>query len=236
MQITAKVVRSDTDNVKISVVDGQLSVEAPWEIAENELIKILRDSASWYGNKIECKAIDAELSNCGEQNVVDFVSDLFSCKKVLIAGKVFDVVSGDVAKTILQNDCVVVSEKAYLDSSKRKKAVCSFIKLLAKQWLRQEISQFGTKVALCPAAINLTALKNSGWIRCADMSNKVVSIDYRAIQLPYDLRRYLIAHAFAHFYTLGHDKEYWTVLQKFAPNFELMQKKLRDYTFLKEIV
>ena len=153
----------------------------------------------------------------------------------MLAGKILSIAGGDCRNAYLDDDKLIVNERAFREIEGRRKAVGAFLKTVAKQCLRQEISRFGTSTALCPTAINVTRISNSGWIRCADMANKVVSIDYRVVQLPYELRNYLIAHVFSHFFQPAHDMDFFRVLSNYLPNFELLQKRLDTYAFLKEI-
>lgn len=238
MIIKAAINRSDEHKVKISIDNGKLLVTAPNNMDESTLKNILIEHSEWYKDKVQPVKECGKVS-FGDKKVfgnVQLASEMFAFKKVLIAGQIFDVVGGDVKKAILNGETVVLEEKVFGDAAKRKKAITSFLKMLAKECLRQEISQFGTSIALCPSAINVTALKTSGWIKCSDMQNKVVTIDYRAVQLPFELRNYLVAHAFSHFFQLGHDAEFFRVLSNYLPNFEMLQNKLQNYWFLKEIV
>ena len=237
MIVNADIVRKNVRKVEICVDDGRLQVVAPFDMDGATLRDILRKNASWFKQKIDCssKAATVDVGQTYFGNV-DLASDLFAFKKVVIVGQIFDVVAGDINKAILDGNKVVVSERLFNDGAKRKNAVTCLIKSLAKQCIRQEISQFGTSIALCPSAINVTTLKGDGWIRCKDMQNRVVSIDYRVIQLPFELRNYLVAHLFSHFFQPGHDKEFFEVLSNYLPNYAILQKELEKYYFLKEIV
>ena len=238
MQIDAKITRYDLHEVRISIDNGSVEVSAPFDIAECAIRDILIENANWIKEKIKSSiSTKANVSKTNEPvwGNVELVSEMFSYKKVLLAGKILEVIGGDCVKTYFEEDKLVVSEKAFRDVSGRRKAIGAFLKSVARQCLRQEISQFGTNFALCPAAISVTNIKNSGWIRCKDMANRIITIDYRVIQLPYELRQYLITHLFAHFFQPGHDVKYFKVLSNYLPNFEVLQNKLERYAFLKEI-
>lgn len=244
MQVKAIVTRKNISSVEVQVVDGHLHVIAPVDMPQSTLSQLLITNKDWYKHKLAINKVKQATNDANKLcsnyktefgNVV-LASDMFAFKRVLIFGKIFEVVGGDVSKTILADDKVVVDEKIFTDASKRKKAIISLLKLLAKECLRQEISQFGTSIALCPSAINVTTIKNGGWIRCSDMQNRVVSIDYRAIQLPFKLRNYLIAHLFSHFFKKGHDLDFFAVLSNYLPDFTELQNRLDDFSFVKEIV
>ncbi|MBR2974846.1 MAG: DUF45 domain-containing protein [Clostridia bacterium] len=236
MEICAVIKRHHKNSVDILVKNGEVVVCAPYGLDEESIVKIVKGNADYCRKKIDIQQNSS--NNCKSTCVfgnVSLAAEMFSCKKVLLAGVVFEVVPGDVAKTALSASKLIVNEKCFDDTIRRKKAVVSFLKEIANQCLRKEISQFGTNIALCPAAINLTKLKSAGWIRCKDMANRVVTMDYRVIQLPFELRNYLIAHVFSHFFQPGHDVEFFRVLSNYLPNFDALQTRLDAYSFLKEI-
>ena len=157
MIVNADIVRKNVRKVEICVDDGRLQVVVPFDMDGATLRDILRKNASCFKQKIDCSSkadtVDVRQTYFGN---VDLASDLFAFKKVVIVGQIFDVVAGDINKAILDGNKVVVSERLFNDGAKRKNAVTCLIKSLAKQCIRQEISQFGTSIALCPSSINVT--------------------------------------------------------------------------------
>lgn len=237
MIVDAEILRGNNNKVEISVNDGKLVVTAPYNMDDSTLRDILISHANWYKDKTSHQPCSKPTtSNTVAFNKVQLVGEMYCCKKVLIAGKLFEVVGGDVTKTILDGSKVVVCEKVFGHAEKRRKAIAAFLKMIANDCLRREISQFGTKVALCPSAIKVADLKGDRWIRCSDMQNRVVTIDFRAIQLPSNLRNYLIAHVFSHFFSPGHDSEFYRTLYGHLNDFESLQNMLEKYSFVKEIV
>ena len=206
---------------------------------DSELKKIINKNSAFitsklieYGSVCDVRTINKSFNNKLD---IETIRDMFCYKIVCIAGQPFVVAPGETTKTYLDDNKLVINEKLFLDRAKRRSAVSKYIKLLAKDCLRQEISQFGTSVKLCPSAISITKIAGQEWIRCKDMQNRVISIDYRAIQLPFELRNYLIAHVFAHFFQPAHDNEFLRVLSNYLPNHNLIKTKSDNYSFIKDI-
>ena len=233
----AKIVRSYRKTVEFVIDHGKLTINAPVNLDCDHIAQLVNQHKDWITSKLQAKNNSAQPSSAkitiwGD---VATTSQLFALKKVLIFGKIFDVAFTDTNKPYT-NDCYLfLPQKCENSLPARKKVVTSYLKKMAKECLGQEISNWGSNTGLCPTGINILSIKGAGWISCKDTVNRVVTVDYRMVQLPFRLRNYLIAHLFTHFYQPVHDETFWNTLSNYLPNCLAFDKELGEYAFLKDI-
>ena len=97
-----------------------------------------------------------------------------------------------------------------------------------------EIANFGSRISLCPTKIEFREIPDA-WLKCSQAAQRILTIDYRVVQLPQNLRQYVIAHAFAHFFHPIHDQKFWKCVASVLPRYEEYARQLEKYRFLKDV-
>ena len=110
----------------------------------------------------------------------------------------------------------------------------AYLKKIASAYVSNEIANFGSDISLCPSKIEFRD-NDDFWVKCSLASQRILCFDYRIVQLPQKLRRYVIVHAFAHFAHPLHDDDFWNFISNALPRYKDYAKELERYRVLKEI-
>ncbi len=230
--------RTRKNILQMRVEDGALHVLANKTLSAEDIEKYIKENIDWIRRQNRTtrgREENKDPSSAEETADQNRSAEMFSGKACMICGECIPVVSSTEKKVFMKDNCIYIPEKQYAAKVERLKALSGFVKKLAKMFLSEEISRYGTQISLCPARIDLRALHGESWINCGSVTDKSICLDYRAIQLPPELQKYLIAHAFSHFYAGNHEHRFWNVLSNYMPEYEVYVKRLPSFSYLKEI-
>ena len=244
--------------VQMKYEDGVLKVVANRFLSDKRLKQIIDENSEWIrarkqddkGKNVSSTAsrsnrtLPAPVSRANESitptcsysvrdNIPD-LKDVFAGRKTLVLGDVVNVFSTSSAKTILDENALYVPEKYYQNRDTRIKAIKSYLRKMATLYVSNEISTFGSRISLCPARIEFKEVPDA-WLKCSLASQRILTIDYRVVQLPQNLRQYVIAHAFAHFFHPIHDDKFWNCISGVLPRYEDYARQLEKYRYLKDV-
>lgn len=204
-------------------------------ISENiEWINEQKNKTNGVPTKSEYRSAVTQTENTDEKIDSLAIRDFYLGKVTLIFGDAYSIRSSAAAKTYLEGNALFINEKYFSSKESRIRAVKSYLKKIAQLYVANEISQFGSSISLCPAKIEFKDI-STDWIKCAAAAQKSLCIDYRIVQLPKDLRQYIIAHAFTHFFESTHDINFWNVLSNYLPGYQSCREILEKYDFLRDI-
>jgi len=224
--------------LSIRVGDEIIFVDAYRKMRISEIKQILESKKDWiFAHAHKTSNVDEVTTSCKTDVQADFekdIAEMFCAKKVLLNGVVYGVVCSKQNKTCFDGQNVLIPENSYFTKEARLKALRLYVKKFTTQNVSEKISDFGCYAALCPSQISFKKLAD-GWVKCSSPTERIITLDYRIAQLPDDLQRYLIAHAFAHFGNAEHDGKFWNTLSNYCPEYMQCVEKLEKFEFLKEI-
>lgn len=235
--------------VKLRYEDGMLKVVANCFISNKRLRQIIEENTEWINQQKERQSKvdsteDVEKRVISKPRKVDNKSapsnknniekDIFAGRKTVIMGDVINVESSVSSKTYLDGNTLYIAEKYFENREGRLKAIKAYLKKMATMYVAGEIANFGSNVSLCPAKIEFKD-NVEFWVRCSLASQRILCFDYRIVQLPQNLRLYVIAHAFAHFSNPIHDDRFWNYISNVLPRYQDYAKQLEKYQLLKNI-
>ena len=239
--------------IKMRYEDGVLKVVANCFVSNRKLRQIIEQNADWIRQrKQETAATRAEAKKeekaekpaqekkkpAGSVKTVNKEStltrDIFAGKKTVIMGDVITVASSVSAKTYLDGNVLYINEKYCQCREARLRAIKNYLKKMAQLYVSVEIANFGSNVSLCPAKIEFREV-GEFWLKCSMAAQRVLCFDFRIVQLPKNLRTYLIAHAFAHFTHPIHDDKFWCFVSNALPHYQDAARQLEKYHFLKNL-
>jgi predicted metal-dependent hydrolase len=75
---------------------------------------------------------------------------------------------------------------------------------------------------------NRVAIKNQKtcWGSCSQKAN--LNFNYKIINLPSEMRDYVIVHELCHLQELNHSKRFWNLVSQAVPNYRTLRRKLRE--------
>ncbi len=241
------VTRTLKNIVKIKYDNGVLKVVANCFLSQAKLKRIIAENSEWVASKKQAEknnlniVLKEEKTAAKSNNVLfdsvldsEIIKRIFAGKTTMILGDIVNIEESMYSKTYLDGNTLYISEKVFKNKQDRIKAVKAYLRKVAALYLASEISEFGSNVSLCPSKIQFKEL-DGVWLNCADAGQKVLTIDYRVTQLPQELRRYIIAHAFAHFRNAVHDEKFENYLSNIMPRYKDTERKLEKYAFFKDV-
>ena len=247
-----EVTRTLKNIVQLRYEDGVLKVVANRFLSDRRLKQIIEENAEWIrtrkqeqanNNKDSVAASKAKsvapvskksLPRAPRTNEDADIKDLFAGRKTLVLGDTVKVLATGAARTVLDENILYVPEKYYQNRDSRLKAIKSYLRKMATLYVSCEISDFGSRISLCPAKIEFREIPET-WVKCSQAAQRILTIDYRVVQLPQNLRQYVIAHAFAHFAHPIHDDKFWRAVSSVLPRYEEYARQLEKYRYLKDI-
>jgi len=123
-------------------------------------------------------------------------------------------------------DKIVIKDKKYFLENKK-----SLREILYKDIISSFLEK---KVLYWQEKMNLKALKVSykkakrQWGSCS--YKNAISLNIYLIMLPPKVIDYIIVHELAHIVHKNHSKEFWSLVEKFLPNYKSLKKELKIYS------
>lgn len=240
-----EVTRTTRRIVKMRLENGVLKVVANCFLSDKKLRQIIAENADWINAQKTSKTVTEQpeqtvsASNTRPQPAAPsregtLLGEVYDGRKTVIFGEVITVCPGESAKTYLDENVLYIARKNYDTRELRVKSIKSYLKRIATTYVSNEVANFGSDVSLCPAKIEFRD-NSDFWVKCSLASQRVLCFDYRIVQLPQKLRRYIIAHGFAHFAHPLHDEYFWNFLSNTLPRYKDYVKELEQYRVLKNI-
>lgn len=228
--------------VSMRYENGALNVVANCFLSQKRLKGIIQENIEWIRERrqedsslektVNCEELTSAMQTTQED---DMVKGVFSGRKTILMGDVVEVVPSVSVRTYFEQNTLYISEKQFHNRDTRLKAIKIYLKKMASLYVSSEIADFGSSISLCPIKIEFKDISETNWLKCSMAAQRVISIDYRIVQLPENLRKYIIAHAFAHFFNPIHDGKFWNCMSNVLPNYQDYAKQLEYYSFLKDI-
>ena len=238
--------------VQLRYEDGVLKVVANRFMSDKRLRQIIEENREWIkarqqeeksrrsetvvATKPQQVAVQPKKSPqkpLRQSEEVD-IKDVFSGRKTLVLGDTVKVLSTMSVRTVLDENTLYVPEKYYQSREGRLKAIKAYLKKMATLYVSTEIANFGSRISLCPTKIEFREIPDA-WLKCSHAAQRILTIDYRVVQLPQNLRQYVIAHAFAHFFHPIHDEKFWKCVSSVLPRYEEYARQLEKYRYLKDV-
>ena len=245
-----EVTRTLKNIVQFRYEDGVLKVVANRFLSDKRLRQIIEENYDWIKSRKQeenknrdavaaTKSATASVQKKSAQKAiiknqdVD-IRDVFAGRKTLVLGDSVKVLATAASRTLLEENTLYVPEKYYQSREGRLKAIKAYLKKMATLYVSTEISNFGSRISLCPTKIEFREIPDA-WLKCSNAAQRILTIDYRVVQLPQNLRQYVIAHAFAHFFHPIHDDKFWNCVSGVLPRFEDYTRQLEKYRYLKDV-
>jgi predicted metal-dependent hydrolase len=108
-----------------------------------------------------------------------------------------------------------------------------------ESWLREEalrllaplVSELAVRVAGAPVPVRISNARGA-WGSCTHA--RVIRLNWRLIQLPDALARYVVAHEVAHLVEMNHSPRFWTAVEALYPGYKAARRALDEWAALLE--
>ncbi len=134
------------------------------------------------------------------------------------------------AKRFLNSNREVIREKLPIKNPAEQRARDYQKKQLAKkarEYLPYRLEFWAKKYGYSYAKCRLTHA-NTRWGSCS--SNRTISLNIGLMQVPEELRDYVILHELAHLNHMNHSKDFWAEVGRHDPKYKMHEKKLKLFS------
>lgn len=209
------VIRMKRKTLTIMVTSGVVTVKAPKKIDDERIKAFVDEKSGWVEKKL------AE-----QEKRTIFLQDALNYSKVLLYGKMCDIIITDECKKPLYENGRVFAPIKCLDKSVLIKTIRSWYKKGALTSLGERLSDVSKKIGLEYSSFALTNAKGK-WGSCDAKCN--IRLNWRLVMLDSNLIDYVIVHELSHTVHHDHSKAFWDEVGKFCPNFKQEKKRLKTY-------
>lgn len=213
--IVDRIIRSKCRTVALIVeYDGSVTVRAPMRLSENAIREFAEKHIDWVEKK---KAEMRTVTPTQPKQYQPGETFLFLGKEYAL-----EVVPTQRQKLIL-GDCFQIAESASGNAE-----------LVFQKWYRQQASQlipdrvkfFAELHQLQYEKIKITSARTR-WGSCSPKNT--LSFSWRLMLTPPEVIDYVIIHELAHTVQHNHSKRFWSLVEKFLPDYKARRKQLRQY-------
>lgn len=198
-----EVIKKNNKNTYVRVRDHKIIVTTGAFVSNKKIEKLLKENAKAIGKMIE------------RAKVREQKRDLF-----LLFGEYYEVTYQDL-------DCQIIVEPGKIQVLNEKTLV---------KWLEQFIHTtyynhlmywqraFEEKIPI--PNLKIRKMKTR-WGVC-NVRNQNVTLNFELFRYDIECLDYVIIHELSHFLVPNHSKEFWSIVEKYCPNYKEIRKKLRS--------
>lgn len=105
------------------------------------------------------------------------------------------------------------------------KALISFYKKTGKNYLSHLVGQQAERMNLYPQALSFRS-QRTRWGSCSSQGR--MSLNWRLVAAPSEVAKYVVVHELAHLKHQDHSSRFWTLVERFLPEYQKHRLWLRE--------
>lgn len=183
-------------SLRVSRLDGRITLTAPSRLPERECEEFLSDKADWVRKALATVPEARALTNA-------------------------DTLPFEGRDVPIQNGkgraCRMTDAGLEVPTKRRAAALKAFLKEAARARLVPAAERYANSLGKTPKAIQLRDTR-SRWGSCTSEGKLMFS--WRLIMAPPDVLDYVAAHEAAHLVEMNHSPAYWAVVERIYPNYK----------------
>lgn len=197
-----EVIKKNNKNTYVRVRDGKVYVTTGYFTSNRAIEKLLKDNAKAIGKMID------------RANKKDKSRELF-----LLFGKNYDIIYGDFEREIIfEESCIKAVNEEMLC-----KWLDKYIHTTFYNHLMYWYDEFEENIPI--PNLKIRKMKTR-WGVCNTRSHNV-TLNFELFRYDIECLDYVIIHELAHFLEPNHSKKFWSVVEKYCPNYKEIRKKLK---------
>ena len=192
-------------SLRVSQLDGRVTLTLPKRVAEREALAFARDKEPWIRRHLEERGEDIA--------VVPGV-------ELPVGGQIHRVISGTGRRIVFEPGCIKVPGRP----ERAGKRLAAHLKTLARMRLAEACDDYAARLGKPYAAITLRDTR-SRWGSCTAHGRLMFS--WRLIMAPPEVLDYVAAHEVAHLSQMNHSKAFWAEVEKIYGSYDAPRQWLR---------
>ncbi|WP_338738445.1 SprT family zinc-dependent metalloprotease [Candidatus Dehalogenimonas loeffleri] len=113
-----------------------------------------------------------------------------------------------------------------------REVIIKWYKAKAREIFRQRVAEYGAIMGCQPTIIRITSPRRR-WGSCG--AGGGVNFNWKLVMAPLEVVDYLVVHELAHLKCHGHDREFWSMVKRYCPDYLERQRWLKDNGYRLEI-
>ena len=197
--------------------NGDVTVSAPLTMSDEEIGKFIRSKISWIKKQIE------KIKNLPRQSERKYVSG----ETMNVWGKQYNLQLkyGNKNSLILSGDTAILTTRKNSTKDQRIKFVREWYRELLKEEITRLLPKWETKTKLKVISWH-TKYMTSRWGTCKPKQGKIW-INLQLAAKPPECLEYIILHEMIHFIERGHNKKFYSLLDKYMPTWREVRGLLK---------
>ncbi len=222
--ITYTVNKVGSNNLCVSVQNGEVVINAPWYVTNMQIQKVVEEKKNWILNKI------AEYEEANKKAYKKI-------QTVKVLGKNFDlVVSYKNVKNpslSIEKDEIKVVLPHEFKKLRNAEIITTIMDKMYDKIAEKEIERAmeKTRIMLDLAPEDYEILRMTNPFLLAKCENKRITINPDIVMYSQDAIDYVILHEFCHLKYKNHTKSFYNMLKTYMPNYEEISKELKGVAY-----
>lgn len=216
MDIKVEITRKKIKNIILKVTpDGRVLISAPTRVPQSYLKEFIKTKEDWIVKKLE----EAKNRNKKELN---YESD----EEIIYLGKKYylEVINSYNEKVFIQDEKIYIYCLENSTTEDRERIFKTWLKVELESILKALTYKIGKMIGYLPNEIRIGDMK-SRWGSCIS-TRKVITYNLQLAFQPLPLIEYVVLHELAHIPYPNHQKEFWSFVEKFIPDWKERRKLL----------
>ncbi len=215
--ITYTVDKNISNNLCISVQNGEVVVQAPWYFSRNQIQEIVEEKRRWILEKIkEYEAKKEEYINTG---IVKILGENYSINIRYKNIKTLTVnVEEETIKIELPNKYKKVQKEELLNLLIEK-----IYNVVAEREIERAMEKTRKLLGYAPEDYEIVRMKNTLG-KCSE--DKKITINPDIVKYKQEIIDYVVLHEFAHLKYKTHSKRFYEIIKEYVPNYEVYVKEI----------
>ena len=206
--IEYELIRKKIKNVYIGVKNGKVIVRAPIRLSKQKVDELINQKSKWINDKLQ-KQINHE----------NF--ELVNKEHIYILGKKIKIEYKEAKKISIElniNSCVIYGPKLTDEVySKILLKLDKNLKDLAYEYIIPIVKKYSILTGLKPQDIVIRKFK-SIWGNCS--SKKIIKLNQKLIHYNIKSIEYVCLHELCHLKYMNHQKQFWSYIKKYMPDYK----------------
>lgn len=224
--ITYTVNKVATNNLYISVQNGEVIINAPWYATSTEIQKIVEEKRNWIINKIE-----EYQKNYGDKKQYTKI------KNIKVLGEDYKLVveykNVKIPELKIENKEIQVKLPHIYKKMQNPDAIEVIINKMYEKIAEKEIERAMEKtrilLEIAPEDYEIKRLENRNIL--AVCKDKKITVNPDIVMYSRDIIDYIVLHEFCHLKYKNHTKSFYNMLKTYMPDYEEKVKELNGIAY-----
>ena len=223
----------------LQVKHGQVIVRAPHYVSSVLIESFIQDKSAWLHAKLVAQNEQAQgcdysqgsrLLFLGEEVILNIEvakkTNVFLSPTLAKDDNTYQQLSPDILNVVISDRVYAKLTKPVETAKQIKKQVESYLKQQAEQLITERLQCISSDISLIPQKTTIRQY-SARWGSCN--SRGEVSFNYLLMMTPIFVIDYVIVHELCHLEYLDHSKNFWNLVAKYCPDYQVAKKWLTTH-------